>query len=499
MTSLGFLVSFFNLFFPVLLFASWAEDRLQEMTLEQKIGQLLVVPACPKRGEDHKADWRKLLQHFHVGHVMIKQSDPLTQVQFLNGLQKESALGLWVLADAEWGLAMRMTGTLSFPKHMTLGAVQNIHLIEKLGFEIGRQAKLVGVHMNLAPVADVNSNPNNPVIGMRSFGVDPAEVVLRVVAFTRGLESSGIRACVKHFPGHGDTDRDSHRDLPVISHSMDRFQRVEWIPFQKAIESGASAVMSAHLYVPTIDDVYPSSLSPKCLNVLRQELGFQGLIVSDALNMKALTHYSPERVAVLARQAGSDLLLYGAHMDIAVDEIIHEIVPRAYLALKNAYTSGELSLEALDATVLKILKGKEGLQRELDVRELACLHSQEAIDLKKELYQQAVTLIGEEEFSLPQDSTYLSFGEGEDLLSKEFGTGKSIVIGVHGKLTEADLCSIELFKDRAILCLFVSPYELQHFQGFKTILLAYENDPCAQQAVLNILMGHKKAVGKIPI
>lgn len=490
------------IFFPILLMASsWAERELNQMTLDEKIGQLFVLPACPERELDHWADWLKLLKDCHIGGAIVKQSDPINQVKFLNQLQKESELLILVVADAEWGLAMRMKNTIAFPRNMTLGAIDDLKLVEQLGFEIGRQAKRVGIHMNLAPVADVNSNSNNPIIGMRSFGENPIRVAMHVEAMTKGMQSAGVFACVKHFPGHGDTDVDSHWNLPLISHSLAHLNEIEWPPFRKAIEGGVAAVMSAHLLVPSIDDL-PTSLSKSCHNVLRNELGFQGLVITDALNMRALTkRFTPEEIAVNAKKAGADLLLYGDHKGPNVDEIMKESVPRAFFALKRAYEVGELSIHELDASVLRILEAKEGIQREVELENLmSFLHSEEAYALKKKLFQEAVTLIGEECFPIPKDATYIHFGE-EDMLEKELpgNNPECFIVGVHGKLTKEALSIIESVKEKAIVLLFSSPYELGKLENVRSVLLAFESDEDAQYGVLNILKGNAPAKGHLPI
>lgn len=497
---------FLLLFFPLFLFSSdWAEKTLAEMTLDQKIGQLFVSPACPLRKEDHWADWLKVLKDCHVGNAIVKQSDPVTQVKFLNRLQAESAIPLLIMADAEWGLAMRMPNTIAFPRNMTLGAIDDVNWIYQLGEEIGRQAKLVGVHINLAPVADVNNNPANPVIHMRSFGEDPARVAACVSAFAKGLQAAGTLACAKHFPGHGDTHVDSHRDLPVINHPLDRLKTVEFIPFQQVINEGISAIMTAHLYVPAIDSVYPTSLSALCLKMARELLHFNGLIISDALNMKAIAaRYGSEEIALLARKAGCDLLLYGDHIDLNVDEIMRTIIPHAFKALKQAYLSGALDLKELDVSVLRILRAKEKVSRSLPTDSLLqALHTQEAIDLKKRLFEEAITLVGQPAFPIPENTAYLSIGDN-DVLAAEFPHPAStdrIVIAVHQKeaLTQEVLAKIASFGDKVILCLFTSPYVLKHFKNQKTILLGYENDPDAQYAVLQVLKGKKAAKGHLPI
>lgn len=495
MTLRAFLVSFFS---PLILFASWADDRLAEMTLDEKIGQLFVMPVCPKREDGHFEDLFRLIREYHIGNVILKHSDPNTQIQFLKRLQAASKLPLLVTADAEWGLSMRMSDTIAFPRNMTLGAIQDLSLIHHLGREIGRQARIVGIHMNLAPVADVNNNPLNPVIHMRSFGEDPNHVADCVEAISKGMQESGLFTCAKHFPGHGDTNIDSHRDLPVINHSKERLESIELVPFQRAVETGVDAIMTAHLYVPAIDDQWPTSLSSSCIRIAKEILGFKGLIISDALNMKAISlRYSPERIAYMARAAGCDLLLYGDHIDPNVNEILQDTIPRAFAALKKAYLFGDLSISELDRTVLKILEKKEHI--EPPPQEL--LNTDETLQLKQTLYQEAVTLIGENR-SL-NDAAYISFGTG-DVLTQHFHLtpeqATSVVIAIHQReaIPEA-LNAIELYRDKAIVCLFATPYALKELKGVKTVLVGYENDPMAQKAVLNVLLGLKEAKGKLPV
>ncbi|OGN64970.1 MAG: hypothetical protein A3E80_00515 [Chlamydiae bacterium RIFCSPHIGHO2_12_FULL_49_9] len=378
--------------FPFSLCASWADETLLQMTLDEKIGQLFALPFCPLRGEDHLKDWEILQSEYHIGNAIVKQSNPMTQILRLNQLQAASKLPLLILADAEWGLAMRMTDTIAFPKNGNLGSIEDLSLIEELGFEIGREAKRVGIHINLAPVADVNSNPSNPIIGIRSFGDNPYRVADLVSAFIRGHERAGTLACAKHFPGHGDTSIDSHKGLPLISVSKKRLGVLEFIPFQKAIDSNVSCIMSAHILVPQIDPDHPASLSSFLLReILRQDLNFKGLIISDALNMRALAdRYSVEKIAFLAHGAGTDLLLYGDHKAPNIDQIIRVDIPRAFNALKEKYLAG--SLKDLDESVLRILKVKEKLRLHEDrfispEHLLEDLSTAYAIDLNKRLLQ----------------------------------------------------------------------------------------------------------------
>jgi beta-glucosidase-like glycosyl hydrolase len=499
------MLKIFFFLIPVLLCAASAEESLAKMTLEEKIGQLFVMPACPQRGEDHVEDLLKLMRECHIGNLILKQSDPLTQVRFLNRLQESSKLPLLVTADAEWGLAMRMSDTIAYPKNMTLGAIQDLSLLEKLGVEIGRQAKLVGIHMNLAPVADVNTNPLNPIIHMRAFGEDPEHVADCVAKVAAGMRKSSLFTCVKHFPGHGDTQVDSHVSLPIVEHSQMRLQSVEWLPFKKAIDEGVEAIMSAHIGVPSLDPQFPATLSRVILNHLR-DLNFKGLIITDALNMRALEKGSAERVAFLARAAGSDLLLYGDHIAPNVDHILKEMIPKAFDALKNAYLRGDLSDEALDKSVLKILHLKEHIETVHDETNLLeKLNTQEALRLKQSLFENAITLLGENQFPIPADTAYLSFGTG-DVLKNAFAwvsleQASCVVVAIHQKeaITDEVRSVLDAFKDKAIICHFASPYALPALKGARSILVGYENDAVAQKAVLRVLLGKNKALGKLPV
>ncbi len=357
MTSRAFLVRFSKL---LVLFFCLASCYASELSLEEKIGTLLMPPACPLRGEDHWADWEKLVHEFHISSALVKGADPLSQVQFLNRLQSISPRPFLIAADAEWGLGMHMPGTISFPKARELGTL-SLEAIAQIGQAIGRQAQCVGIHLNLAPVADVDNNPKNPIIGPRSFGGDPQHVAQCVAAMIRGLQSGGVLACAKHFPGHGDTEIDSHERLPTVPHSLSRLQEVEIPPFQKAIEEGVACIMTGHLLVPALDPTYPASLSKQCVQgYLRAQLHFDGVVITDALNMGAIaTQYAPEEAAILSLQAGSDLLLYGSHLDEEVDEILRQTIPRVYRAILDAYLTGRLDLCELDQKIERIARAKQ--------------------------------------------------------------------------------------------------------------------------------------------
>lgn len=368
------------------LYGEWAEKIIETLTVQEKIGQLFIIPAGPCYDQEM---FEKVIDQYHVGSILIKKGHPLDQIPFLNALQKRSKYPLLCTGDAEWGLGMRMEETLSFPRNEVMGKVKKLFLLYQAGKEIGEQCRLVGIHLNFAPVVDVNNNPDNIVIGSRSFGSDPNLVSSCAFMMTRGMTRGKVLTCIKHFPGHGDTDIDSHKGLPEIPHSRDHLEEVEFVPFKNCIKSGVDAVMTGHLMMPELDENFPASMSkPIVTDLLQKEWGFKGLVITDALNMKALTeNYSVEEIAVKALLAGHDLLLYGAHRYEDVEMLLKEMVPKAYMGIAKAVETGEIPEELLDTHVLKILQAKErlGLHEErltpLPENLMERLHSESAIQL----------------------------------------------------------------------------------------------------------------------
>ncbi|MCB1110331.1 MAG: hypothetical protein KDK64_05065 [Chlamydiia bacterium] len=340
------------LLFLTSLYGGWAEKTLSELSFQEKIGQMIVIPACPRYESD---TLRATLKKYHIGAILVKQGHPLQQIPFLNTLQEEAKLPLLCTGDAEWGLGMRMEETLSFPKNAILG--RHPDRIHEVGTWIGKQCHLVGIHLNFAPVVDVNNNPDNPIIGVRAFGADPQAVAQCGKAMIQGMQQGGVLTCAKHFPGHGDTDTDSHKGLPRIPHSRDHLETIEFVPFKQAIVSGVDAIMTGHLMLPALDPDVPATLSKRIVtNLLQKEWGFEGLIITDALNMKALSeHYTAGEIATQALLAGHDLLLYGAHRYDDVQGILTELIPAVIEALQK------IPEEVLDRHVLKVLQMKEKL------------------------------------------------------------------------------------------------------------------------------------------
>lgn len=356
-----------------------------------------MVAAYSNRDKAHVQEVLKLIREQKVGGLVFFQGGPVREARLINTYQAASKVPLLMAMDAEWGLGMRLDSTISYPYQMTLGAIRNDSLLYKMGTEIARQMKRAGLHVNFAPVADVNNNPGNPVINFRSFGEDKYNVARKATAYMRGMQDHGILATAKHFPGHGDTDTDSHYALPQIAHSRERLDAIELYPFREMIEAGVGSIMVAHLNVPVLDPSgVPSTLSkPIVTNLLRKELGFNGLIVTDAMNMRGVTASNPPGVVdKQAIVAGNDLLEFT------------EDVPRAIAEIRNAVSEGKISQQEIDARCRKILAVKywAGLHRNshVDVGDIVHdLNTPQAKLLNRDLLQAAITVLNNDGAVLP--------------------------------------------------------------------------------------------------
>ncbi|CCB88409.1 uncharacterized lipoprotein ybbD [Simkania negevensis Z] len=500
----------------IFLYADWAEETLMGMSREEKVGQFFAISIAPPRGEKHLRHIQSFLKSFPVGGVLLKQAHPEEQVSFLNAVQESSKIPLLTFADAEWGLGMRMRETFSYPRNLTLGAVQNLELLREMGRQIGKQCQLVGAHINLAPVVDINTNPENPVIHRRAFGDDSFQVSVHAQALYQGMQEMGILACVKHFPGHGDTSIDSHHDLPLVTHPLERLQSIEFVPFSQAIQGGVACVMSAHLLVPALDSIPCTFSYPLITQILQEQLGFEGLIITDALNMKALTNYYEKgEVGLKAFLAGHHILLYGSHRDEVVDAILDEFVPVAFQAIMSA----EISEEEIDRRVLKILKIKQNLglheNRFVPEREdlMEKLHNTAYAELISLLFEEAVTLFRDE--GLPSQGEKIAFVQlGRDEISPfcadlqetfdvtpiqyEQGISLDGYDRIILALYQAEVPK-ELRMLHATTVIFTTPYVLKDCPKSGTIIVGYEGVRDAEKAVLKVIKGEVKAEGKLPI
>ena len=268
----------------------WVDSVFNSMSDDERIGQLFMVIADLGNNEPNRNKLTGYVRKLHIGGVLFHKGSIYNQADLCNMMQAESSLPLLVSLDGEWGLSMRLEGTVRFPKNMMLGAItEGDSLLVEYGKEVGRQCRELGIHINFAPDLDINSNADNPVIGMRSFGEDKLNVTRKGLLYAKGLESMNVLSVAKHFPGHGDTSGDSHKTLPVLWHSQERLDSIELYPFKKYIEAGLGGMMTGHLFVPAINgkSEIPTSLSSKTIEgLLKETLGFRGLCFTDALAMK---------------------------------------------------------------------------------------------------------------------------------------------------------------------------------------------------------------------
>jgi len=378
--------------------ARWVDSVFASLTPRERLGQLFMAAAYSNRGPEHTDELLRLVRDHHVGGLLFFQGTPDRQAELTNYLQSQARVPLLIAMDAEWGPGMRLEGTIRFPYQMTLGAIRDDSLLYALGREVARELHRLGVQMNFAPVADVNNNPANPVINYRSFGSDREEVARRAILYMRGMQEHGVLATAKHFPGHGDTDTDSHLGLPVIRHSRAHLDSVELYPFRRMTDAGVAAMMVAHLNIPALDSTprLPSTLSrPIVTGLLKEEMGFRGLVVTDAMNMKGVTkYYAPGEADVRALMAGNDIIEFS------------EDIPRALRAVEEALRSGRLDRADLDARVKKILRAKyrAGLAhyRPVALEHLRDdLNSVEAQMLNRRLSLAAVTLLYDRDSTVP--------------------------------------------------------------------------------------------------
>ncbi|MEL7361651.1 MAG: glycoside hydrolase family 3 N-terminal domain-containing protein [Bacteroidota bacterium] len=335
---------------------AWADAVLDTLSLDAKVGQLILTDAHGRPDHLSGAHFRRLVdrvENYGVGGVLFFRGNAADQAELTRRLQQRAPLPLLIAQDMETGAGMRTEGTTRFPNAMALGATGDPALAYAMGRGIAAEARALGIHQNYGPVADLNTNPQNPIINVRAFGADPRAASRMVIGYTQGLQDGGAIATLKHFPGHGDTRIDSHADLPVLQFPRDRLDATEWVPFREGIAAGAMSVMTGHLALPALDDRpnTPASLSkPITTGILRETLGFAGLIVTDGMNMEGVAkHYAPGEAAVRAVEAGADQLI------LTRDE---SAVKRALLA---AVRSGRLAEDRIDASVRRILRAKEWL------------------------------------------------------------------------------------------------------------------------------------------
>ena len=377
----------------------WVDSVIDRMNLKERIGQLFIYTIAPQQNKANRDLLRKVVDNYKVGGLLFSGGLIENQVALTNEAQKMADVPLMITFDGEWGLSMRLRGTPVFPRNMVLGCIQDDKLLYEYGREMARQCRELGVQVNFAPVADVNINPKNPVINTRSFGESPANVADKVIAYSRGLEEGGVLSVSKHFPGHGDTDVDSHHSLPILSFSRARLDSVELYPFRKAIQAGLSGMMVGHLEVPVLEPKrgVPSSLSRKVVHdLLTQEMKFQGLVFTDALAMKGVST-TDQTVCLQALKAGHDLLLVPRRIKEEVDAVL------------DAVKSGELTEAEIEAKCRKVLTYKYalGLSKKPVVRLSGLgnrINTAHTRGLIRRLNQAAITVLKNKDNVLPLDA-----------------------------------------------------------------------------------------------
>ncbi|MBA3704990.1 MAG: serine hydrolase, partial [Bacteroidetes bacterium] len=368
----------------------WADSVFKTLSPEERIAQLFMVAAYSNKDKTHVKEIKKLVDDYKIGGLIFFQGGPIRQAMLTNDYQSCSKVPLFISIDAEWGLAMRLDSTTKFPRQMTLGAIQNDRLIYDMGTEIARQCKRLGMQINFAPVVDINNNPLNPVISNRSFGENKFNVTSKALMYMKGMQDNGVLANAKHFPGHGDTDSDSHKTLPTVKSSRQRLDTLELYPFKELFKQGLGSVMVAHLSIPALDTTpnQASTLTKKIVTgLLKDTLGFKGLIFTDALNMKGVSKfYKPGEVDLKALIAGNDVLLFP------------EDVPTAIKKIKEAVDSGSISQEDIDKHCMKILLAKQwaGLNhyKKIELKDLyADLNTPAAELINRRLTEASLTLL----------------------------------------------------------------------------------------------------------
>ncbi|MBN2521308.1 MAG: serine hydrolase, partial [Bacteroidales bacterium] len=539
--------SFSNKVLPPFLdssYVAWADSVLDKMNLNEKIGQLFMVAAYSNRDEEHKKEITTLIKKYKIGGLIFMQGGPVRQANLTNDYQSISKIPLLIGMDAEWGLAMRLDSTIKYPEQMMLGAIQDNHLIYEMGRDIALQLKRLGVHINFAPVIDINNNYKNPVINSRSFGEDKYNVTSKGLAYMLALQDNNIIATGKHFPGHGDTDLDSHDNLPVIQKSFDEIDTIELYPYKELFKYGLGAVMVGHLNVPSIDPAknIPATLSSITINnLLKEKLGFKGLIITDALNMQGAGNFANSgKLELEALKAGNDILLFPNN------------VPEAFDKIKKDIKKGKISVNEIDDHCRKILAVKKWLGLDefepINIKELyEDLNKKEYLILRQRLIESGITIVHNPESYIPiqklkqfkiaslgigsaKNNTFqntLSLYSQIDCYNIEKDADTSVFYNLKATLDNYNLLIISIHKPsrnisknfgieenlinfldglaenkNAILCLFTNPYSLIKFKNtnkYKSIIVSYEDDELIQNFSAQLIFGGIPAQGLMPV
>lgn len=524
----------------------WVDSVFKSLTPEERIAQLIMIPVYSNKNQAHIDSISKLITTYKVGGLIFFQGGPVRQANMTNRYQRESKVPLMISIDGEWGLAMRLDSTVRFPYQMALGGIQDEKLIYDMGAEIARHCRRMGIHVNFAPVVDVNNNANNPVIGFRSFGEDKYNVTSKSIAYMKGMQDNKVLANAKHFPGHGDTNVDSHYGLPVIHFSKLRLDSVELHPFRELMKNGLGSLMVAHMNIPVLDNTkdLASTLSkPIVMDLLKKEMGFKGLVFTDALNMQGVAKfYAPGIVDVKALLAGNDMLLNTMDVKTTIEEV------------KKAIKNKEITQEEVDARCRKVLAAKQwmGLDnwKPIETRNLIeDLNNPYATYLNRQLTEASLTLLRNKGNILPLkaldtlkvaalamgthletdfqrslakytkvDNFFLSPTSSIaelQLLKEQLKEYNVVIVGVHklqlkasgsgtfGITAEMNLFMKDLIRSKpTLVSVFGNVYSLNRFEDIEKahgVLATYQENELTQDVAAQIIFGGVGAKGKLPV
>ncbi|WP_288437035.1 glycoside hydrolase family 3 N-terminal domain-containing protein [uncultured Chryseobacterium sp.] len=505
----------------------WVDKTYKSLSQDEKLGQLFIVALYTNKGEEYISQIRNIVTADKIGGLILMQDDAGREITLVNEFQQKSKIPLMIGMDAEWGLYQRIAAAHKFPWAMTLGAIQDKNLVYQMAAKIADDCHRMGINWDFAPVVDVNTNPSNPIIGNRSFGSEVDNVIRSAQSYSNGLQDNNILAAIKHFPGHGDTSTDSHLDLPVVSHPMDRLNTVELAPFKALINKGIGGVMVAHLYVPSLESGkgIPASVSKNIITgLLKDKLGYKGLIITDALNMGAVANkYKPGELDAMAFKAGNDIMLFS------------QGVSEGKKLIQKAIDKGEIPQSRVEESVKKILLTKYflGLTQYTPKNPEninADLNNNSHTTLVQNLYANALTLLKDEKKLLPltgkqvyyvplEEAPYQTFADrlGSVIIKKavEINTipaGSTVIVGFHKdnstaykpyKISpESKKVLSDLTKNQnIILDVFGSAYALKDIDLSKvsTVLVSYENNDDSMNAAADALKGKTKIWGKLPV
>lgn len=506
----------------------WVNKTYNSLSQDEKLGQLFIVALYTNKDDSHVNQVRNSVINDKIGGLILMQDDAAKEINLVNEFQQKSKVPLMIGMDAEWGVYQRIAAAHKFPWAMTLGAIQDKNLIYQMSSKIAEDCKRMGINWDFAPVVDVNTNPNNPIIGNRSFGSEVQNVISSALAYSNGLQDNNILAAIKHFPGHGDTSTDSHLDLPVVSHNLERLNSIELAPFKALMNKGIGGVMVAHLYVPSLESGkgIPASVSKNIITgLLKEKLGYKGLIITDALNMGAVANkYNPGELDAMAFKAGNDIMLFS------------QGVAEGKRLIQKAIDNGEIPQSRVEESVKKILLTKYflGLDKysPKDPENINFdLNNDTHQTLVQNLYSNALTLLKDDKKLLPlngkqtyyvplEEAPYQTFANqlGSNVILKkpnEISTipiNSTVIAGLHKdnstaykpyKISAESKKIIEDLakKQNVILNVFGSAYALKDIDISKisTVLISYENNDDSMTATANALNGKTKISGRLPV